>query len=291
MHTILGATGHVGSAVARSLLDRGEQVTVLTRDPRRAEPLARLGASVAAVDVRDAGSLRDVLRRGTRAFLMMPLADPAGDTVAEERRTVAAIVRAVEGARSHLEKVVVLSTYGAQPGEGKGDLGVLHELEQAIQALGVPASVVRGAYFMSNWDPALETARGEGVVHTLFPPALAIPMVAPADVGRAAARLLTDELGHSGIRSVEGPAPCSAADVAHAFAAALGRDVAAVETPRSQWAEAFQSLGFSPVAAASYTAMTAITIDGFERPAAPVRGATTLAEYVAALARNERDAP
>jgi uncharacterized protein YbjT (DUF2867 family) len=38
MHVILGATGHVGSAVAMALLDHREPVTVVTRDERRAEP-------------------------------------------------------------------------------------------------------------------------------------------------------------------------------------------------------------------------------------------------------------
>lgn len=284
MHVVLGATGRVGSAVASALLDRGEPVTVVTRDPRRAEPLVRRGAVAAAVDVRDAEALRGLLRGGTRAFLLVPPADPAGDTVAEERRTVAALVRAVEGAA--LEKVVALSTYGARPGEGIGDLGVLHELEQAITALGVRASILRAAYFMSNWDPALETARDDGVVHTLFPPELSLPMVAPADLGRAAAALLTDEAGHAGIRPMEGPALHSARDVARAFAAALGRDVRAVETPRPRWAETFRALGFSPVAAESYARMTAVVVDGlYERPAAPARGATTLDAYVAALVR------
>jgi uncharacterized protein YbjT (DUF2867 family) len=289
MPIVLGATGHVGSAVAGALLDLGEAVTVVTRDPRRAEPLARRGASVAVADIRDVDALRAVLRRGRRAFLLMPSADPTGDPVAEERRSVEAIAAAVAGAGAGLEKVVVQSTYGAQPGEGMGDLGVLHRLEEAVDALGVPASVVRAAYYMSNWDPSLETARGEGVVHTFFPPDFPVPMVAPADVGRAAARLLTDEVGHAGVRYVEGPAVYSSADVARAFASVLGRDVRALETPRARWVDTFLALGFSSTAAASYARMTGIVLDGaYERPTAPARGLTTLGAYVAALVRSGR---
>lgn len=266
------------------MLDRGEPVTVVTRDSRRAEPFTRRGAAVAVADVRDHDALRAALLRGRYAFLLMPPADPATDTVAEERRMVATIVRAVEGAS--LEKVVVQSTYGAQPGEGLGDLGVLYELEQAIGAVGVRTSVVRAAYYMSNWDSALETARDEGVVNTFFPPDFALPMVAPVDLGRVAARLLAEEVDHTGVRYVEGPVPYSAADVAHAFAAALGREVRTVATPRSEWVGALQAFGFSPAAAASYARMMAITLDGaYERPEVPERGPTPLAEYVAALVR------
>ena len=296
MHIILGATGHVGSAVADTLLGQGEPVTAVTRDARRADAPARRGAAVAALDVRDADTLRAVLRRGRRAFLLMPPADPTGDTVAEERRTVAAIARAVDGAG--LERAVVLSTYGAQPGEALGDLGVLHELERAVAATGVPTRVLRAAYYMSNWDAALPTARDQGVVHTLLTPDFPLPMVAPRDVGRIAARLLVDGTAHGGasralgahahedVHHVEGPMPYTAADVARAFAEALGRDVRAVQTPRARWTDAFRALGFSPTAAASYTRMTEVTLDGaYERPAAPERGGTTLVEYVAALVR------
>ena len=109
-------------------------------------------------------------------------------------------------------------------------------------------------------------------------------MVAPADLGTVAARLLTVEADHEGLRHVEGPARYSPADVARAFSQALGRDVRALETPRSEWVGAFKALGFSAVAVASYARMTAVTLDEPYEPAeAPERGLTTLVEYVAAL--------
>jgi uncharacterized protein YbjT (DUF2867 family) len=283
MHIILGATGHIGSAVAMTLLDHGEAVTVVTRDARRAEPFTRRGAVVAVGDVHDAEPLRAVLQRGQSTFLLMPPADPSTDTVAEERRTVASIVRAVQG--TDMKKVVVQSTYGAQPGEGLGDLGVLYEFERAVVALGMRTSVVRAAYYMSNWDSALATARDEGVVHTFLPIDFSLPMVAPADLGSVAARLLTTEVDHTGVRYVEGPRAYAAADVADAFAQALGRHVRPVETPRSEWVVAFQALGFSPAAAASYARMTAITVDRAQRPKSPERGHTTLTDYIGALVR------
>ncbi|MFT8059667.1 NAD(P)H-binding protein, partial [Salmonella enterica subsp. enterica serovar Hadar] len=46
MHIILGATGHVGSALAQALLGRNEPVTVLTRDASKTEALRRKGARV-----------------------------------------------------------------------------------------------------------------------------------------------------------------------------------------------------------------------------------------------------
>ncbi len=283
MHVILGATGHVGSAVAAELLDRNEPVTVVTRDRGRAERFEQRGAAVAVADVRDTPGLRAVLQRGRSAFLLMPPADPATDTVAGERRTVAAIVRALDGIG--LQKVVVQSTYGAQPGEGIGDLSALFEFEEAVRAVGLHTSVLRAAYYMSNWETALETARADGVVHTVFPPDFVLPMVAPADVGRVAARLLTDDVDRASVHYVEGPEPYAAADVASAFAQALDRDVRVAEIPRAAWLDTFRALGFSPAAASSYARMTEVTLAGPERPVAPERGTTTLTDYVAALVR------
>lgn len=123
MHIILGGTGHVGSALAETLLSRGEPVTVVTRDAAHAESLRRKGAEVAEADVLDTPALRRALRSGRRAFLLNPTADTAGDADAQERRTIAAILAALED--SGLEKVVAESTSGAQPGKDIGDLGAL----------------------------------------------------------------------------------------------------------------------------------------------------------------------
>jgi uncharacterized protein YbjT (DUF2867 family) len=281
MHIILGATGHVGSAAADTLLDRGEPVTIVTHDPAKDAPWRARGAEVAVVDVHDSAALNAVFRAGTTAFLLNPPADVSIDTDVEEHATAASIAAALAG--SGLSKVVVESTYGAQPGERCGDLNILYDFERAVQAQGIPADINRAAYYFSNWDAALETARDEGVVHTMLPADLKIPMVAPRDLGRAAADLLMRE-GTSGLHHVEGPELYSPADVAAAFADALGRPVRAAVTPRDEWEQAFRDMGFSPEAAQSYTRMTEVSMDeGFTTPDNPVRGSTTLRAYVEAL--------
>ena len=156
-------------------------------------------------------------------------------------------------------------------------------------ALGLRTSIVRGAYYMTNCDAALATARDAGALPSFFPTDFALPMVSPADLGRVVARLLTEDAMETGIRHVEGPTTYSPADVAHAFADALGRDVRVVEVPRAELAATFRSFGFSPVAAASFARMTELTIDGVERPTSPERGRITLAEYVGALVRRDAE--
>jgi uncharacterized protein YbjT (DUF2867 family) len=279
MHIILGGTGHVGSAVAGTLLAAGEPVTIVSHDPAKSDEWKARGAKVAIADVHDVDALRFVFRSGRRAFLLNPPAAPRTDTDAEEKGTIAAILAAV--ADSGLEKLVAESTYGAQPGERCGDLNTLWEIERGLAAQTIPYAINRGAYYYSNWAANLAEVRDEGVLRTMFDRDFALPMVAPEDLGAHAAALMTDD--RTGIFFVEGPRLYTPYDVANAFAAALGRTVRVETTPRDQWTPAFKAIGFSSPAAESYARMTAATVDNLEIPADPIRGRVRLEDYIAGL--------
>lgn len=168
MHIVLGGTGHVGSATASALLARGEAVTIVTRNGAAASTWKRRGAEVAVADVKDSASLRQFFKRGTRLFVLSPPADPATDVDAVEHVTIQNILAALEG--SGLEKLVVLSTYGAHSGERCGDLTTLHALEAGVRAQAIPSTIIRAAYYMSNWDFSLDSARQDGTFQTFFRP-------------------------------------------------------------------------------------------------------------------------
>lgn len=283
MHIVMGGTGHVGSATAEALLRRGEPVTILTRDADAAEPWRAKGAEIMVADAEDATSLRNAFSAGRRALLVNPPADPSGDTDVAEQRSVDNILEALVG--SGLEKVVAVSTYGAQPGNRIGDLGTLWRLEDGLARQTIPAAVNRGAYYLSNWDGLAETVRKSGVLPSMLPGDFVIPMVAPADVGEAAAERLLSTVNDTGVEYVEGPERYTSAQVAAAFAAELGIPVEIETTPLESLEEAFSAIGFSSTAAASYAGMTRLTVDEPDLPDHPRRGPTTLRQYISALIR------
>ena len=90
MFVVMGAAGHVGSAVVRTLVERGQKVTVVTHDDAQSGPdRARWrdqGIEVAVADVNDPASLRRAFDRGRRAFLLNPPADTTTDTEAGRPR-------------------------------------------------------------------------------------------------------------------------------------------------------------------------------------------------------------
>lgn len=285
MHIILGGTGHVGSPAARTLLAANEPVTVVTHDRAKAGEWEQQGATVAVADIHDPDAIRAIFRTGRTAFLLNPPAAPDTDTDAEERRTIAAILEALDG--SGLERVVAESTFGAQPGERCGDLTTLYHLERGLEQGSIGYDIIRAAYYFSNWDLNLGEAREEGTLHTLYDGDFALPMVAPEDLGRTAARLLVRP-AENAIHYVEGPRRYTPGDVAAAFADALGRTVKVVTTPRAQWVPAFKALGFSDAAAKSYAKMTGASADmDFDDPDDPIRGDVTLEAYIAALVARE----
>jgi dihydroflavonol-4-reductase len=59
---VSGGSGFVGRAVVRLLVERGDDVTAPVRDPRRAESVAALGATVVEDDLSDVRALTETLR-------------------------------------------------------------------------------------------------------------------------------------------------------------------------------------------------------------------------------------
>ena len=282
MYIVMGATGHVGSAVAETLLAMGEPVGIITHDPEHADSWRDTKAEMIEADVNDVPSLRAALLRGRRAFLLNPPADIKTDTDRVERSTIANILDALSD--SGLEKIVAESTAGAQPGDRIGDLNVLWEFEEGLRSQPIPAAINRAPYYFSNWDEQLGSIRETGKLHTMYPADLALPMAAPRDLGKAAADRLLSPAAEAGVRYVEGPDRYSSTDVAQAFAEALGRAVEVVVTPREQWEAAYRKLGFSEPAANSYARMTEVSLDsGFDYDGRAIRGATTLDEYIRQL--------
>lgn len=281
MYIILGGTGHVGSAVVKELLSKNQEVLIITHSKDRVEEIEAMGAKAAVADVMDIDKLHKIFKQGKRLFLLNPPAPPSTDTAKVERETLNSILSAIP--QSGIEKIVAESTYGAQPGDKVGDLGVLYEMEKAINAMPIPCSIQRAAYYYSNWDFSLESAQNEGKIYSFYPPDFKIPMVAPDDLGKFAAHLLMEPIEMTGLYYRTGPKDYSPNDVASAFSKALDKPVEVIEIPESQWEASLMESGFSEPAAKSMANMTRVTLHDLEIIDDPVRGDITLEDYITGL--------
>lgn len=280
MHIVTGGTGRVGSALAETLLRKGEKVTIISRSSNSAKEWMSKGAQIEVADIYDTDALQEIFKKGKSIFILNPPADPMTNTPLQERKTATSLVEALK--TSGAEKVVVESTQGAQPGYSIGDFGVLYELEQSVARLPYPYSIIRPAYYMSNWAEQLPAIKENSTLMSFYPADLKFPMVAPQDIGELAAHLMMED-NSPHINSIHGPELYSPRDVADAFAKALGKKVEVKVIPKDQWKAAFMSMGFSEQGAESYSKMTEISLRDFEKGTDTtgfIIGKITLQEFI-----------
>lgn len=228
MHIVLGASGGVGGAVARTLLAAGAKVRVFLRDPAKAPIWQAQGAEVAIGHMEEAGSLERAFAGVTGAFVMSPPTPTAPDIIEEGRKHADAIARALETVPS--ARVAVLSSIAAQVPAGTGLIGNSHALETRLARLGRPMTLVRACYFMENWAGSVAVAKQAGVLPSMLPLDLRIEMVAREDIGRVAAEQLLTATPEP-IVELAGPQDYTPAEVATAVASILGKPIQAVPVP------------------------------------------------------------
>ncbi|MDT7646488.1 MAG: hypothetical protein QOC75_3488 [Pseudonocardiales bacterium] len=208
MILVTGATGNVGGSVVRQLLEAGENIRALTRDPGAARLPA--GVDVVGGDLADPSTLAGVFDGIDRMFLF-PV--PA---------TAAAVTELA--VRAGVRRVAVLSSSAVtQPGDNM--VSVMHRtVEDAVLRSGLDATFVRPGGFATNtlsWAPSV---RAEGVVRAPYPGA-AMNSIHEADIAAVATAALLDDKHAGAAYQLTGPASITQAEQVRAIAAATGREV------------------------------------------------------------------
>ena len=151
MQAIMGITGQVGGAVARSLRSQGVAVRAVLRSLDKGAEWQKLGCDIALADVADAASLQRAFTGVDGVFVLLPSNFDPSPGFPESVALIANIRQALLAAMP--PKVVVLSTIGAQATQ-PNLLGQLRLMEQALGSLPMPVTFLRAAWFMENaaWD-------------------------------------------------------------------------------------------------------------------------------------------
>jgi uncharacterized protein YbjT (DUF2867 family) len=235
MYIVSGATGNTGSEVAKILLEKGLPVRVIVRSAEKGAKFAELGAEIAVADLQDSAALTEALKGGKVLYLMNPPAPQSENLFLENERVIKAFQVAIEN--SALEKIVVLSSIGAQQPSGTGNILTANQLENAFKTSSIPTTFVRAGSFMENWNSVLETAKTQGVLPSFYQPLdRKIPQVAAADIGRVIAESMQEKTEGVEIKELAG-FEVSPNETAEAISQVLGREVKAVPVPESQWVE------------------------------------------------------
>jgi uncharacterized protein YbjT (DUF2867 family) len=189
---VIGATGQQGGATARELLKRGWTVDALVRDADKpaARSLRAAGARLVLGDLDDPASLRAAMTGVHGVFLVLTMMTGPHitlDGVAAEERHGKAVAEIAK--ETGIEHLVYSSINAADLHTGIPHLESKGRIEERIDELEMPATILRPAFFMDNFAtfqrPAL--VEGELVVGLALRPETRFPMIATSDIGAFAA--------------------------------------------------------------------------------------------------------
>lgn len=246
MRVVLGATGHTGHVVAKTLLARGQKVRVVGRSAERLQPLAAEGAEIFVGDATDAPALTRAFKEAESAYVMVPPNPSSNNFRAFQERVSDAIAAAVQN--SGIKNVVALSSIGADKPSGTGPVVGLYNLEQKLNSIDrVNVLHLRAGYFMENTLPQVAVVRMMGSVAGPIRPDLKLSMIATRDIGAAAAdALLLDEIQGKQTRELLGQRDLDYAEVATIIGKAIGKPALGyVQAPDEQLRPAMMKMGMS----------------------------------------------
>jgi len=153
---VAGGTGRLGTALVARLAERGEQVRVLTRDPRRAGHLPPV--DIVRGDLRDRAAVAAAVQ-GAAAVVsavhgfVQWRAGPA----AVDRDGNAHLIDAAAGSGAH---VVLVSVIGASHEHPLELFRMKAAAEDRLRSSGVPWTVVRAAAFRELYEELLRRTAG-----------------------------------------------------------------------------------------------------------------------------------
>ncbi len=215
---VTGSTGNIGSQVVARLGGQGVEVRALTRSPEK----ARFPAGVTAVagDLADVASMRAALRGVSTLFL---LTANAPDELTQAMLTLNLAREA--GVRG----VVYLSVFkGAEYTDVPHFTGK-YAVERMIEQLGIPATILRPAYYIQN-DLRQKDALLNAGLYAMPVGARGISMVDTRDIAEVAASqlLLRDRSAEPLPREIVelvGPDNLTGPGLAALWAEVLGRPI------------------------------------------------------------------
>lgn len=260
MNIILGATGQIGFMLASNLLKKGQSVRAVVRNESKAHELRKMGIEVVVADYLDKEALKKAFYGGKSAFLLTP-EDPKSENYMDEVRLILSNYQETVQA-SGINKIVGLSSMGAQHESGTGNLCASYLLEHTFSELNIEQVFVRPAYYYSNWIGYLELIMAQGILPTFFPPEMELPMISPTDVAAFLTEVMIRETPQERIYEIIGPHDYSSLEIARIFGNVLNKDVTLQQIPPHEWENTLVQAGFTTDGAMNLILMTKAVIDG-----------------------------
>ena len=220
---VCGATGRQGGATVRHLLQGNWKVRALTRniDSPSARQLKQLGAQVVPGDMENSRSVEQAMNGCEGVFSVQNFWECGPDGEVRQGKQVADIAGQLD-----VDHFVYSSVGGANRSTGIPHFDSKWEIEQHIQRLGLPATVIRPVFFYDNFnEEAIRSSILQGRLALPMEPTKPLQMVATEDIGGLAAMAFERPREFIGKAIELAGDEMTMPDVAGVFTKVLGRPV------------------------------------------------------------------
>jgi uncharacterized protein YbjT (DUF2867 family) len=219
---VTGATGTIGRRIVDQLIQLGQPVRALTRNPAKANLPSQVELVVG--DLTNPQTLQQALA-GVTGMHLINFDSGTGSLL----QTGPQLVELAQ--RAGVQRVTVL--LGGEKGP----------FEQAVEASTLEWTFLQPVEFMAGMFDWVETIRAEGVVRAPFADRLTA-IIHEADIGAVAAAVLSAG-GYGGqTLTLTGPQVLTPRAMARTIGAAIGRDIQFIELTEAQAREGWRAAGF-----------------------------------------------
>ncbi len=237
---VTGATGKQGGALARLLLKKGHRVRAFTRKPDSpaAQELKRLGAELATGNLEDRTAIERAAQGVDSIFAMSTPFESGVEVETSQGITVADAAKA-----AGVKHLVYTSVASANRNTRIPHFDSKYKVEQQIQALGIPHTILAPVFFMENlispwWLPGLQ----QGKLSMALPGSRTLQQIALDDIAGFAALVLERREPFLGKRVDIASDELTGNQVVDILSRITGRKIEYVEIPLAQvraWSEDF----------------------------------------------------
>ena len=195
--TITGSLGNISKPLTELLVAAGHQVTVVSSSADKRNQIEALGATPAIGSIEDIEFLTKAFTGADAIYTMVPPNFGEGDYRAYFNRIADNYIAAIKA--SGVNKVVNLSSIGADLPEGTGPIAGLHDVENKMNTLqGVSIKHLRASFFYVNLYSNIGMMKELGIMGSNYSADTKLVLVHPADIAKAASEeLQKEQTGHS----------------------------------------------------------------------------------------------
>jgi NADH dehydrogenase len=227
MILVVGASGQMGSEIARQLIAAGEPVRAMSRESGKLSALQAAGAEVVVGDLRDPASLARACEGVDRLVTTANASGGAGDNAPERvdgdgnRHLIHAAKAAGVG------QIVFISNTLAQPNSPVDFYRLKAATEDYLKASGIAYTIIRAAPLMDMMVSLFGEPIAQGQTARIFGGgANPISFIASADVARLAVLALRDPRAHNRTITIGGPEARTTRQIAETVAKTTGKPLA-----------------------------------------------------------------